>query len=174
MSEKPYPNRSEPDQGSEESIDPEDETQEYTPAGVTPQIDPSPEAMHSSQPYVWQAGELPSQTAGIQPETTSLKETASPAKPQQDKLESWFVSNEVEEMRSRWTDIQVQFVDSPCSAVEQGDALVAEIVERVKQTITDQQDALNKLWVSKDDISTEELRIALLNYRSLLNHLLKL
>lgn len=89
-------------------------------------------------------------------------------------VETWFNKDVVDEMRSRWNEIQVQFVDSPCAAVEQGDALVGEIMERFKQILTDQQNSLNQQWLSHEDITTEELRITLQNYRTLLNHLLKL
>lgn len=86
---------------------------------------------------------------------------------------SWFSKAEIDDFRSRWNAIQVQFVDSPCSAVEQGDTLVAEILERVKQAISNQQQSLNKQWINHDDISTEELRLTLQNYRSFLDYLLK-
>lgn len=86
----------------------------------------------------------------------------------------WLAREEVEELRSHWDAIQVQFVDSPCSAVEQGDALVAETVDRIKQAISDQQNNLNQQWLNHDDITTEELRITLQNYRTYLNHLLNL
>lgn len=86
----------------------------------------------------------------------------------------WLAREDVEELRSHWDAIQVQFVDSPCSAVEQGDALVAETVERIKQAISGQQNNLNQQWLNHDDITTEELRITLQNYRTFLNHLLNL
>jgi hypothetical protein len=54
-------------------------------------------------------------------------------------LETLFNKDFVDEMRSRWNTIQVQFVDSPCSSVEQGDALVAEIMEKFSHILADQQ-----------------------------------
>ncbi len=50
----------------------------------------------------------------------------------------WFSREEINELHSRWNTIQVQFIDDPCSSVEQGEALVAETVERMKQMIADQ------------------------------------
>lgn len=86
----------------------------------------------------------------------------------------WFNSEELDELHSRWTTIQIQFVEDPCSAVEQSETMVAETIERVKQMISDKQQAVSEQWLSHDDITTEELRATLLNYRSLLNSLLKL
>jgi hypothetical protein len=89
-------------------------------------------------------------------------------------LETWFDKNLVDEMQSRWNVIQFQFVDSPCTAVEQGDALVAEIMEKLSQILAEKQNSLNQQWLNHDDITTEELRITLQNYRTFLNRLLKL
>ncbi len=86
----------------------------------------------------------------------------------------WFKAEEVADVRTRWTAIQSQFVDEPCSAVEQGEALVAETAERVKQMISAMQLSIGQQWLNHDDISTEELRKTLLDYRALLNHMLNL
>lgn len=88
--------------------------------------------------------------------------------------EAWFNPADADELRSRWNTIQVQFIDSPCSAVEQGDTLVAEVIQRISQILSEHQNRLNNQWLNNDEISTEELRITLLNYRLLLEHLLKL
>jgi hypothetical protein len=88
--------------------------------------------------------------------------------------DAWFGKTEVDEMRARWNMIQIQFIDSPCSSVEQGDALVAEVMERFTKILADRQTLLNQQWINHDDITTEELRITLLNYRLLLDHLFKL
>lgn len=84
----------------------------------------------------------------------------------------WFSKEEVEELHSRWSTIQFQFVDEPCSAVEQGEALLAETVERIKQMLSDRQKTLEQQWLSHEDITTEELRITLRNYRGFLDRLL--
>ncbi|NJD57842.1 MAG: hypothetical protein C3F13_12895 [Anaerolineales bacterium] len=88
--------------------------------------------------------------------------------------ETWFLKADADEMRSRWNTIQIQFVESPCTAVEQGDALIGEVMERFSQMLSDHQESLNQQWINHDDITTEELRMTLLNYRILLEHLLKL
>ncbi len=126
----------------------------------TPKNDDSPQAVVKDQP-------MPPVKVASQEKSTSpmsVNETG----------HEWFKQAEIEDIRSRWTAIQIQFVDEPCSAVEQGEALVAETVERVKQMISDQQQSLGQQWLNHDDISTEELRSTLLNYRLLLNQMLKL
>ncbi len=176
MSNDPYSPNVDPDVKPENTKDPAENWQvEYNPSAKESEREASPGTMPDAQPDARQSMDTPSQSADIQASRdASVKEQISPTHAPQADLSPLFVSNEVDEMHTRWTDIQVQFVDSPCSAVEQGDALVAEIVERIKQTITDQQDALNKMWLNHDDISTEELRVTLLQYRSFLNRLLKL
>jgi hypothetical protein len=88
--------------------------------------------------------------------------------------ETWLSKAEADEMRTRWNAIQFQFVDSPCSAVEQGDTLVAEAIEHITEILSGIQISLNQQWINHDDISTEELRHTLQNYRTVLNRLLSL
>jgi hypothetical protein len=47
-------------------------------------------------------------------------------------------------------------------------------MERFTKILADRQTLLNQQWINHDDITTEELRITLLNYRLLLDHLFKL
>ena len=42
-----------------------------------------------------------------------------------------FPENETTDFRTRWTEIQTGFVDEPRRAVEQADALVAEVIKRL-------------------------------------------
>ncbi len=87
---------------------------------------------------------------------------------------NWFKPEDADELRHRWNSIQIQFVDEPCAAVEQGEALVAETAERLKQMLADQQQSIGEHWLNHDDISTEELRTTLLSYRAVLNRILNL
>ncbi len=85
-----------------------------------------------------------------------------------------FSQEELGELQSRWKAIQVQFVDEPCSAVEQAEAFVAETSERVKQMLVDKQKVLGQQWLNHDEVTTEELRVIMQDYRTLLNQMLKL
>jgi hypothetical protein len=85
---------------------------------------------------------------------------------------TWLKSEEVDELKSRWNMIQVQFVDEPRKSVEQADALVEEVLKRINQAFTDQRATLDEKWVNHEDISTEDLRVTLQSYRSFFNRFL--
>jgi hypothetical protein len=74
--------------------------------------------------------------------------------------------------RSRWNEIQVRFVDEPRDSVKKADSLVAEMMERLSQMFSEERTRLEDQWERGDDISTEDLRIALQRYRSFFNRLL--
>ena len=79
-----------------------------------------------------------------------------------------------EELRSRWNSIQTKFVDDPRSAVEQADSLVAEVMKRIAEMFSEERAALEHQWTQGDNVSTEDLRVALQRYRSFFNRLLSL
>ena len=73
--------------------------------------------------------------------------------------------------RTRWNEIQGQFVDEPRSAVQQADALVSEVIEQISQVFAKEHSSLESQWKQGDDVSTEDLRKALQHYRSFFNRL---
>jgi hypothetical protein len=83
-----------------------------------------------------------------------------------------FPNNELEELRNRWIDVQTTFVDEPRSAVEQADGLVAAAMKRLAEGFAAERSKLERQWDSGDDVSTEDLRIALQRYRSFFQRLL--
>lgn len=83
-----------------------------------------------------------------------------------------FNENEAEDFRSRWNVIQTNFVDEPHSAVEEADSLVAEAVKRIAEVFADERAQLEEQWGRGDDVSTEDLRLALQRYRSFFHRLL--
>jgi hypothetical protein len=80
----------------------------------------------------------------------------------------------IDELRSRWNSIQIEFVDEPRASVEQADALVAEVMKRIAQMFAEKRAVLDQQWVNHEDVSTEDLRVALQRYRSFFNRLLSL
>ena len=74
--------------------------------------------------------------------------------------------------RSRWNEIQVRFVDEPRGSVQKADGLVAEMMERLTQMFSEERTRLESQWERGDDVSTEDLRIALQRYRSFFTRLL--
>ena len=77
-----------------------------------------------------------------------------------------------EGFQSRWEEIQVRFVDEPRGAVEDADALVATVMQRLAEGFAQERERLEAQWGRGEDISTEDLRIALQRYRSFFQRLL--
>jgi hypothetical protein len=84
-----------------------------------------------------------------------------------------FAENEVGDYRSRWSNIQAGFVDEPRHAVEEADGLVAQLMKKLAEGFANERDRLEKHWDSGENVSTEDLRIALQRYRSFFDRLLK-
>jgi hypothetical protein len=83
-----------------------------------------------------------------------------------------FADDAATDLRDRWTEVQTGFVDEPRKAVEQADALVAEVMKRLADSFATERQALEQQWSRGDDVSTEELRISLRRYRSFFDRLL--
>ena len=83
-----------------------------------------------------------------------------------------FPGDEASGFRSRWEAIQTGFVDEPRKAVEQADALVAQVVTRLAEVFSDERAELERQWDRGDNTSTEDLRIALTRYRAFFTRLL--
>lgn len=87
---------------------------------------------------------------------------------------TWLKGDEVDDLKSRWKVIQIEFVDEPRKSVEQADALVVEALDRIELVFKNQRTILNERWLNHEDVQTEDLRIALQSYRSFLNRILAL
>jgi len=83
-----------------------------------------------------------------------------------------FPPNELEDLRTRWKDIQTGFVDEPRKAVEQADGLVASAMKRLAEVFAEERSRLEQQWDRGDNVSTEDLRVALQRYRSFFDRLL--
>jgi hypothetical protein len=83
-----------------------------------------------------------------------------------------FIANEANELRARWDGIQVRFVDEPRKAVQEADALVSATIKRLAEIFADERQKLEQQWDRSENISTEDLRIALQRYRSFFARLL--
>jgi hypothetical protein len=79
---------------------------------------------------------------------------------------------EAGEFQSRWADLQTSFVDEPRRSVQEGDSLVAELMQRLASSFAEERQALEAQWDRGDDVSTEDLRVALQRYRSFFDRLL--
>lgn len=83
-----------------------------------------------------------------------------------------FPESELGESRRRWQDIQASFVDDPRVAVRRADELVASLMTRLAQVFADERGKLEHEWDKGENVSTEDLRLALRRYRSFFDRLL--
>lgn len=83
-----------------------------------------------------------------------------------------FGERDTTELRKRWTDIQAAFVDEPRRAVEQADALVADVMTRLADGFANERSSLEHQWDRGDNVTTEDLRVTLQRYRSFFDRLL--
>jgi len=73
--------------------------------------------------------------------------------------------------RTIWNEVQGKFVDEPRAAVEQADALVSEVIEQITQMFANEHTSLEGQWKEGKEVSTEDLRQALLRYHSFFRRL---
>ena len=92
--------------------------------------------------------------------------------PSTEGAEPLFPKADADELRTHWDKIQAGFVDEPRKAVEDADGLVASAMKRLAETFADERSKLEQQWDRGDDVSTEDLRVALRRYRSFFGRLL--
>jgi glutathione S-transferase len=72
----------------------------------------------------------------------------------------------------RWQELQASFVDEPRSTVDRADELVAQVMQRVAEGFATEREHLERQWGRGEDVSTEDLRVALQRYRAFFRRLL--
>jgi hypothetical protein len=85
-----------------------------------------------------------------------------------------FPGNELEGLRARWKEVQIAFVDEPRKAVQQADGLVASAMKRLAEVFAEERSKLEQQWDRGDNVSTEDLRVALQRYRTFFERLLSI
>lgn len=93
--------------------------------------------------------------------------------PDGDSKSPLLAASEAEDLRRRWADCQRSFVDEPRDSVQAADELVAELMQTLARQFADARANLEQQWGRGDDVSTEDLRIALQRYREFFNRLLE-
>lgn len=73
---------------------------------------------------------------------------------------------------TEWNRIQSRFVDDPRGTVQEADALVAEMIKQVTELFADERSETQRRWSGGDNVSTEDLRLAMRRYRSFFDRLL--
>jgi glutathione S-transferase len=90
----------------------------------------------------------------------------------EDTLEPLLPAEGSERYQQRWNELQSSFVDEPRGTVEEADGLVAELMQELAKSFSDTRSSLEDQWTRGDDVSTEDLRVALQRYRSFFERLL--
>lgn len=101
-------------------------------------------------------------------------ENRTPTTATEDELVPLFEEESAEKFRTRWLAIQSKFVDDPGESVKQADTLVADVIEGITSNFANRRGTLEQQWRGGGTTSTEDLRIALKQYRSFFNRLLSL
>lgn len=83
-----------------------------------------------------------------------------------------FTDQESKNLFSKWDALQVGFIDEPRKAVEQADHLVATAMKRTAEVFAEERARLERQWDRGDNVSTEDLRVAMRRYRSFFRRLL--
>ena len=89
-----------------------------------------------------------------------------------ERLAALLDESDAEQFRDRWQSIQSTFVDEPKQSVEQADALVTDVIQRLAETFQQERRSLEK-QLDSDNVSTEHRRVALQRYRSFFERLLQ-
>lgn len=85
-----------------------------------------------------------------------------------------FPSHQCTTLEKEWQGIQANFVDSPRDAVKQADALVTKTIDILSSSFAEMRGSMERTWEKDGDVSTEELRLAMQNYRSFFHRLLSI
>jgi hypothetical protein len=113
-----------------------------------------------------QAGETRKQDGGATQTTTGAGASASEASG------SLLPAEMDATFQQRWKEIQTRFVDEPRGAVEDADSLVANLMQQLAEGFAKERERLEGQWGRGEDISTEDLRVALQRYRTFFQRLL--
>ena len=112
--------------------------------------------------------------AATVPQAHETQPQAQGTRPSDERPMPIFAGTEASGYRTQWDAIQTGFVDEPRRAVEEADALVALVIKRLSEVFAEERGTLEQQWGRGNEISTEDLRVALRKYRSFFERLLSL
>lgn len=92
--------------------------------------------------------------------------------PNEEQVAPLFAERESKDLFGKWDALQVGFIDEPRRAVERADHLVAEAMKRTAEIFAEERARLERQWDRGDNVSTEDLRVAMRRYRSFFRRLL--
>jgi hypothetical protein len=136
--------------------------EQETDAGLTPAALAGADARPQVPPVAAPSFGVASASSAGAATAPAMAETAAPL----------LSPDEAKDFRARWDVIQVSFVDEPRRAVEDADGLVAVTTKRLAETFAAERTKLEAQWERGENVSTEDLRLALRRYRSFFGRLL--
>jgi hypothetical protein len=83
-----------------------------------------------------------------------------------------FSDHDLSGLRARWSDVQSGFVDDPRECVQKADGLVSDVVDQLTAGFAAARSRLEEHWARDEEVSTEDLRLALKRYREFFQRLL--
>jgi hypothetical protein len=83
-----------------------------------------------------------------------------------------FAADELAGLRARWDNVQAGFVDDPRECVHKADSLVSDVVDQLTSGFSAARARLEEQWARGEQASTEDLRVALTQYREFFQRLL--
>ncbi|HWW87961.1 MAG TPA: hypothetical protein VNZ26_30395 [Vicinamibacterales bacterium] len=111
-------------------------------------------------------------TRAVLLESANTKDRPAQPHEQHETFAGLFEPGEAQRLRTRWTDIQAGFVDGPRDAVTQADGLVAEAMKKLAEVFANERSQLERQWDRGDNVTTEDLRLALRRYHAFFDRLL--
>jgi hypothetical protein len=102
------------------------------------------------------------QEAGAQSTPAGASESAS----------ELFADDQLAGLTARWYNVQAGFVDDPRDCVQKADGLVSDVVKQLTAGFSDARTRLEEQWARGEEASTEDLRVALKQYREFFQRLL--
>ncbi|HSV44326.1 MAG TPA: hypothetical protein VLJ58_00935 [Ramlibacter sp.] len=125
-----------------------------------------------------QRDEMRSDSTTAQPEqrsdATITQVETRPEGAQAEPLAALFDPDIAANFHTRWSEVQIGFVDDPRQAVKKADELVAQVMTSLAESFAQQRASIEADVNTGDKASTENLRVALRRYRSFFERLLKL
>lgn len=158
---------------SRDDFNPSERSEERAIEGQPVQADPQAgEPREPGRVGHADAGLTTAALAGTAPTQEQVTKVAKAESSHDDRLPPLLADQAAGDLRNQWNVIQTGFVDSPRQAVEQADNLVAVTMKKVAETFANERSNLERQWDKGDQISTEDLRLALQRYRSFFQRLL--
>ncbi|MGC4760769.1 hypothetical protein [Micromonospora trifolii] len=125
-----------------------------TPEMVDPDADGEPVPGDDTSPTLESAGTARSAGSTVAAEPATLLDT-----------------DTAQGFRDRWRDVQLRFVDDPQAAAGEAQSLVEEAIQALSSALAAQKSTLGG-WQDAGSADTEQLRMAVRNYRDFLDRVL--